>query len=55
MIIAIINHIKHHASLCTDVIMVSSKKDFHVLVESSLAEKWLNEKEIEENYMLNLA
>lgn len=42
------NHIEYH----TDLIMVSSKKDFYVLAETSLAEKWLNEKEIEENYML---
>jgi len=32
--------------------MLSAKKDFYVLAEISLAEKWLNKKEIEENYML---
>lgn len=45
------NHIKHHISLHTDLIMLSLKKDFCVLAENSLAEKWLNKKEIEENYM----
>lgn len=55
MMVTITNHIKHHPSLHTDSIMVSSKKDFYVLAETSLAEKWLNKKEMEENSMLNLA
>lgn len=55
MMVTITNHIKHHPSLHTDSIMVSSKKDFYVLAETSLAEKLLNKKEMEENSMLNLA
>lgn len=52
MIIALMSHIKHHISLHTDLIMVSLKRDLHVLAETSFAEKWLNKKEIEENCML---
>lgn len=48
------NHIQHHTSLHTDLIMVFLKKDFSVLAENSLAEKGLNKKEIEENSMVNL-
>ena len=43
----IMNHIKHYTSLDFDSIMVSSKKDFYVLAENSLAEKSLNKEEVE--------
>jgi len=45
--ITIMNHIKHYTSLYFDSIMASSKKDFHVLAETSLAEKSLNKEEVE--------
>lgn len=43
----IMNHIKHYTSLDFDSIMVSSKKDFYVLAENSLAEKSRNKEEVE--------
>lgn len=39
MIIAIMNHIKHHISLHTDLIMLSLKRDLHILAETSFVEK----------------
>ena len=45
--ITIMNHIKHYTSLYFDSIMASSKKDFYVLAETSLAEKSLNKEEVE--------
>lgn len=45
--ITIMNHIKHYTSLYFESIMASSKKDFYVLAETSLAEKSLNKEEVE--------